>query len=141
VKEIKGERQSVGNFPGYNKVCLSLRGLKTVARQQLQSWKTALSNVSGIYLIADRATGRQYVGSAFGDGGIWQRWCSYASSGDGGNKELRALLKEEGVDYAMNFQFTILEVIDLNASIEHVTSRENHWKDALLTRQYGYNGN
>lgn len=141
VKEIKPERQSIGDFPGYNKVCLSLRGLKTVARQQLQSWKTALSNVSGVYLIADRATGRQYIGSAYGGGGIWQRWCSYTLSGHGGNKELRDLLKEKGDDYSTNFLFTILEVVDLNASAEYVTSRETHWKNALLTRQYGYNSN
>lgn len=141
VKEIKAERLSIGDFPGYNKVSLSLRGLKTVARQQPQSWKTALSNVSGVYLIADGATGRQYIGSAYGDGGIWQRWCSYAGSGHGGNKELQELLKEKGNNYAMNFLFTILEVVDLNASMEYVTSRESHWKDALLTRQYGYNSN
>lgn len=141
VKGVKAERQSIGDFPGYNKVCLSLRGLKTVAQQQLQSWKTALSNVSGVYLIADKATGRQYIGSAYGDGGIWQRWCSYAGSGHGSNKDLRELLKEKGADYAMNFLFTILEVIDLSASMEYVTSRESHWKDALLTRQYGYNSN
>jgi hypothetical protein len=141
VKEIKPERQSIGDFPGFNKVSLSLRGLKTVVRQQLQTWKTALSNVSGVYLIADTATGRQYVGSAYGDGGIWQRWCSYAGSGHGGNKELKDLLKEKGNDYALNFLFTILEVTDLNASKEYVASRESHWKDALLTRQYGYNSN
>jgi hypothetical protein len=141
VKEIKPERQSIGDFPGYNKVCLPLRGLKTVVRQQLQSWKTALSNVAGIYLIADTLTGKQYVGSAYGDAGIWQRWCAYAETGHGGNKELRELLKDEGETYALNFIITILEVIDLNASMDYVAGRECHWKDALLTRQYGYNSN
>ena len=141
VKEIKPERQSIGDFPGYNKVCLPLRGLKTVVRQQLQTWKTALSNVAGVYLISDTMTGKQYVGSAYGDIGIWQRWCAYAVTGHGGNKELRDLLREKGDDYALNFLFTILEVIDLNASKEYITARECHWKDALLTRQYGYNSN
>ena len=141
VKEIKPERQSIGDFPGYNKVFLPLRGLKTVVRQQLQSWKTALSNVAGIYLIADTMTGKQYVGSAYGDAGIWQRWCAYADTGHGGNKELRNLLRDKGDNYALNFLFTILEVIDLNASMDYVTTRECHWKDALLTRQYGYNSN
>lgn len=141
VKEIKAERQSIGDFPGYNKVCLPFRSLKTVVRQQLQTWRTALRNVAGVYLIADTTTGRQYVGSAYGDAGIWQRWCSYADNGHGGNKELRDLLKEEGETYAFNFLFTILEVIDVNASMEYVTDRECHWKDALLTRQYGYNCN
>jgi hypothetical protein len=141
VKEIKPERQSIGDFPGYNKICLSFRGLKTVIRQELQSWKTALRNVAGIYLIADTMTGKQYVGSAYGDVGIWQRWFAYAATGHGGNKELRTLLSDKGSDYVTNFRFTILEVIDLNASKEHVTSREGHWKDALLTRKFGYNSN
>lgn len=141
VKEIKAERQSIGDFPGCNKVCLPFRGLKTVIRQELQSWKTALSNVAGVYLIADTKTGKQYVGSAYGDVGIWQRWCAYAGTGHGGNKELRQLLFGKGDDYAVNFLLTILEVIDLNASKEHVTAREGHWKGVLLTRRYGYNSN
>jgi hypothetical protein len=62
-------------------------------------------------------------------------------TGHGGNKELRDLLREKGDDYALNFLFTILEVIDLNESKEYITARECHWKDALLTRQYGYNSN
>jgi len=142
VKEIKPERQSIGgDFPGYNKICLPFRSLKTIVRQQPQSWKTALSNVGGIYLIADMAIGKQYVGSAYGDVGIWQRWCAYVDTGHGDNKELRDLLNEKGKDYTMNFLFTILEVINLNASMEYVTAREGHWKDVLLTRRYGYNCN
>ena len=73
VKEIKPERQSIGDFPGFNKVCLPFRGLKMVVKQQIQSWKIALSNISGIYLIADLTNGKQYVGSTYGDFGIWQR--------------------------------------------------------------------
>lgn len=141
VKEILAERHSIGEFPGYNKVCLSFRNLKTVIRQETASWKTALGNVAGVYLIADEKSGKQYVGSAYGDVGIWQRWCAYAESGHGGNRELKQLLSKEGSDYANNFLFTILEVIDLNASKEYVTGRESHWKDALLTRKYGYNSN
>lgn len=141
VKEIKSERQSIGDFPGYDKVCMPFRGLKTIVRQQLQSWKIALSNVAGIYLIADTMTGKQYVGSAYGDVGIWQRWCAYVDTGHGGNKELRDLLRDRGDGYVVNFLFTILEVIDLKASKEYITARESHWKDALLTRQYGYNSN
>jgi hypothetical protein len=58
VKEIKAERQSIGDFSGYNKICLPYRGLRTVVTQHLQTWKTALSNVAGIYLISDIATGK-----------------------------------------------------------------------------------
>lgn len=141
VREIKAEKQSIGDFPGFNKVSLPFRSLKTVVRQKISTWETTLSNVAGIYLIADMNTGKQYVGCAYGNEGIWQRWSAYTTAGHGGNKELRRLLRDKGYDYADHFLFTILEVIDLNASNDYVTGRECHWKDALLTRQYGYNSN
>lgn len=141
VKEIKPERLSIGDFPGYNKVLLPLRSLRTIIRQNIQSWKTALCNVSGVYVITDTTNGKHYVGSAYGEGGIWQRWCSYASTGHGGNAELKELLTGKGESHAMNFLFTILEVIDLNASKDNVIARERHWKDALMTRPHGYNKN
>lgn len=142
VKEIRPLRQSIGDFPGYNNIRLSFRNLNTIISQEIQSWKTALSNVAGIYLIADILTGKHYIGSAYGDEGVWQRWSAYAASGHGNNKEPRKLLQEHGAEYSANFQFTMLEVIDLNASREHVLARETHWKETLLTRSpFGYNSN
>jgi len=47
-----------------------------------------LAAVAGVYLIVDRKTGKQYVGSASGEGGILSRWRSYADTGHGGNKRL-----------------------------------------------------
>lgn len=43
VKEVKPERQSIGDFPGYNKTHLSFRNLKTIFRQNLQSWRVAVT--------------------------------------------------------------------------------------------------
>jgi hypothetical protein len=141
VGEVRRTRQTIADFPSYQSVCISLRLLRTILRQDIPSWRTALRNVAGVYLVTDRANGKAYVGSAYGDQGLWQRWSAYADCGHGGNKELIDLLVDKGADYAHNFQFTILEVIDLNASQEHVFSRECHWKDVLLTRQFGYNSN
>ncbi len=101
----------------------------------------ALSNVSGVCLITDTHAGKQYVGSAYGGEGIWQRWCAYAKSGHGGNKELRELLHAKGRDYCHHFQYAMLEVLDLNVSDEYALKRESHWKNALLTREFGYNRN
>jgi len=39
-------------------------------------------------------------------------------TGHGGNKEIKALLKQKGANYARDFQFLILEVTDLNANKE-----------------------
>lgn len=141
VTEIRPEKMSIADFPGFNSVLLSFEMLKSIVRQDHLSWRTALSNVSGVYLIADQSNGMQYVGSAYGGVGLWQRWSAYAATGHGGNKELRQLLREHGDSYANNFQYSVVEVCDINASSEFIISRECHWKNILLSREFGYNHN
>lgn len=141
VSEIRPLRMSVRDFPGYNSVLLSNKLLKTIVRQSLPSWKSPLSNVAGIYIIMDTKTGKPYVGSAQGSGGMWERWVSYATTGHGGNKELKHLLKTEGEDYVGHFQYSILEIFDLNEREEHVLQQESHWKNVMCSRQFGYNSN
>ena len=141
VSEIRDQRMSVGDFPGYNSVLLSYPLLRTIIRENLPSWRSALCNVSGVYVITDTRTGKLYVGSAYGGEGIWQRWQAYAKTGHGGNKELKALLQEKGQDYVQCLQLSVLEVCDLNASKDYVISREVHWKDVLRSREFGYNDN
>ena len=91
--------------------------------------------------LTNNSSGKHYVGSAYGGDGIWSRWCAYAKNGHGGNAELRSLLNEEGSTHADNFQYSILEVCDLNASDEFILGRESHWKAVLRTREYGLNRN
>lgn len=141
VNEIRPLRMSVGDFPGYASVNVDYSLLQVIVGQELPSWKSALKSVSGVYVIADTSTGRLYVGSAYGEGGIWSRWVQYANSGHGGNKEFRRLIKAGGADYAHNFQFGILEVCDLMSSEAEVIEREVHWKLVLLTKEYGNNEN
>jgi len=93
VVAIRDRRMTIGDFPGFNSVLLSHTMLRTVIREANPSWRTALSNVSGVYVITDTSSGKQYVGSAYGGIGIWQRWSEYAKNGHGGNKELRELLR------------------------------------------------
>ena len=137
VIAIREQRMTIGDFPGFNSVLLSFTMLKTLVREMNPSWRTALSNIAGVYLIADTSTGKHYVGSAYGGGGIWQRWTEYSATGHGGNKGLRALLKKEGAKHAQSFQFTLLEVCDMNSSDDYIISRETHWKKALLPREFG----
>ena len=141
VTEIRDQRMTIGDFPGFNGVRLSYKMLKTLVREMNASWRTALSNVAGVYLIADTKNGKHYVGSAYGGEGIWQRWLAYAKTGHGGNKELRDLLRSEGKEYSQYFQFTLLEVCDLNSSNDYVICRENHWKTVLMSREFGFNKN
>lgn len=141
VVAIKEQRMTVGEFPGFNAVLLPLVTLRTVVGQEIASWKAALGNVAGVYVITDNSDGRHYVGSAYGGAGLWSRWAAYAKTGHGGNAELRALLAEKGSGHAENFQVSILEVCDLNSSDEFILGREGHWKAVLRTREFGLNGN
>ncbi len=141
MSEYRPEKMALKEFPGYSWPMLTKQRLDIVVKQEIASWKAALSNVHGVYVIADCATGKLYVGSATGDEGIWGRWCTYSATGHGGDKELRKLLREQGPDYAEKFQFGILEIADTNANRDDVWRRESRWKELLLTREHGYNAN
>ena len=141
LAEIYAEPLSVGEFPGYRAVHLSHGELELIFRLTPDSWRTALSSVAGIYLISDTVSGRLYVGSAYGEGGFWQRWASYAATGDGGNVELRNLLKAEGRGRVNAFRYSILEIADTHTGKDDILAREAHWKSVLLTRSHGLNAN
>jgi hypothetical protein len=83
-----------------------------------------------------------YVGSAYGDAGIWSRWACYFGTGHGWNDELVELLKMKGAKYACEFfHFSLLEFMAKSTPDEIVIAREFHWKRVLLTREHGYNKN
>jgi hypothetical protein len=141
VAEILDSPLSIEEFEGFNKVRLKHTELKVIVQKQEPSWRSVLSSVSGVYLIMDTATGKAYVGSAYGSGGIWQRWCAYAGTCHGGNVELKALLETTSADYSDHFEYSILEIADPLATKEQVLDRESHWKDILMSRTFGYNSN
>ena len=95
-----------------------------------------------MYLITDTATGKRYVGSAYGDEGIWGRWAAYAQSGHGGNAQLRKLVGRDLTYPRENFRYTLLEFFRLGTPDREVIGRESFWKDVLLTRgKFGLNSN
>lgn len=141
VHEILPQRLTIKAFPGHNSVHITYNQLKSIIGQAVQTWQGALSNVKGVYLITDNSCGKQYVGSATGNSGIWQRWADYAKTGHGGNTELRALLKEKGSSHKNNFQYAILEIADTHSTDEQIRSRETYWKNVLRTKEFGYNSN
>lgn len=141
LSEIHPEKQSIGEFPGFKAVNLTKDQLDLIIRKSPESWRTALSSVAGVYLISDSETGRFYVGSAYGEGGIWHRWSEYTDNGHGGNVELKKLIADEGSQYAQNFRYSILEISDLHDSQDNILQRESHWKDILMSRTYGLNAN
>ena len=141
VKEILPEKIQFAKFPGFKSVLLTTQDLRKIVPDQLHDWVAALSSVAGVYLISDTHSGKLYVGSATGEGGLWQRWCSYASTGHGHNVDLRAVIKELGDTHVEHFKYSILEIADTHTSIKEILQRESHWKSALLSRLHGYNKN
>lgn len=99
------------------------------------TWLAVLSNARGVYLLVHRESGQQYVGSAYGTGGFFGRWTTYAD-GHGGNVGL----KELGAT-ASAFDVAILEVVGSEAMNEEIFARETLWKDKLGTRVKGLNRN
>lgn len=136
-------------FPGYKNVSVSYRELKK--KLESPEWRTALSCRKGVYLITDQRTGKLYVGSAYGANGILGRWETYIKSGydknevENGkcpNKKLQELVNEKGLSYIQdNFQYSILETFTDDVSDEYIIGRESWWKEALRSRQFGYNAN
>lgn len=141
VVELKPEKVAVSDFPGFSNVLISHRVLQAIVSQEIESWRSVLSNVKGIYAIVDKSNGKVYVGSATGEDMIWQRWSEYARTGHGGNKILRRLVRENGNDYPMNYQYTILEIADSHACDKDILARESFWKNTLCSRDHGYNEN
>ena len=132
---------SINDFVGFDKINIDYETLKVIISNSLPSWKSALSNVKGVYLISDKSTGKNYVGSAYGDDCIWQRWSEYAKNGHGNNVQLKKLLTTHGEKYKYNFKYAILEVCNMNLGNEYIISRETHWKEVLQTRTFGLNDN
>jgi hypothetical protein len=143
VQEIIREPYSGRSFPGFEDIDLSFEELETLVRNSRPDWKAALASVKGIYLISDTNTGKRYIGSAYGDQGIWSRWCSYVATGHGGNVELRALVSDPTLEYCRKaFRFALLQYRAASTPDEVILAREAFWKRILLTRRdFGLNRN
>jgi hypothetical protein len=128
-------------FTDYFDFILNFKELQEIIKNQYKDWKKMLSVTKGIYLISDTKTGKLYVGSAYGEEGIWGRWSTYVSSnGTGGNVSLDELISEENT-YANNFQFSILMLLPSTVTQEQVVKKEKLFKDKLGTNSFGLNNN
>ena len=132
----------LGTFPGLLDFSLDFSELKTLIKnpEANQDWKNHLSSVNGIYLILDTKTGNQYIGSANGKDGIWQRWADYSYTHHGGNKTLMELCYKED-DYFKNFRYSILQSLPSNITQKEIIKIENLYKEKLGTKTHGLNNN
>jgi hypothetical protein len=143
VSEILREQYTGRAFTGFEEIDLSFEELETLVRHSRSDWKAALASVKGVYLIADIKTGKRYVGSAYGDDGIWSRWCSYVATGHGNNVELRKLVSDPSLDYCRKaLRFALLESRPMPTPDKVTLEREVFWKKILLSRgEHGLNRN
>ncbi len=123
-------------FPGYDKVNISWSEMARVIEKD--TWKTALQNQKGVYLITDISNGKKYVGSAYGENMILGRWKSYIKTGNGGNVGLKNLKFDHIKE---NFRYSILDIYKSTTNDQEIIERENWWKEVLQSRQFGYNEN
>ncbi len=123
-------------FPGYDKVNISWNELSRVIEKD--TWKTALQNQKGVYLITDISNGKKYVGSAYGANMILGRWQSYVRNGNGGNIGLKVW----DFNYVKNnFRYSILDIFKSTIDDQTIIERESWWKEVLQSREFGYNEN
>lgn len=141
ISQILKEKYSIIEFPGYEKTIIDFNYLQTIIKKSDTTWHTALKNIKGVYLITDKSNGKHYVGSAYGEYAFWSRWAQYSENGHGGNIELKKIIEEQGINYAQNFQFSILEIRSTMTDDSEIIEREQHWKNVLMSKEYGYNKN
>lgn len=131
-------RGYVSDFPGYLDIILSYDELTNLVDypDANRVWHQTLSSVAAVYLITDLTTGNQYVGSAYGRGGLMARWSQYAKNDHGGNLKLRALLDTDPRRSA-SFQYTILQTLPASATAKETVQHEALYKRKLGSRSFG----
>lgn len=133
----------VDDFPGLMNIMVPYKSLKKIIEnpESHSVWYESLTRLQAIYLILDKNSGNKYIGTTYGEYGLWQRWENYIKGdGTGNNKELKAL-KEKDPEFCYNFQFSILEVLSKTANQKYCTEKESIWKEKLGSKAFGLNRN
>ena len=140
VVSIQPDEKKV--FMGFENLIIKYDDLKEIIDNSkiYESWHTALKSVNAIYLIVDTETGKQYVGSAYGQDGLLGRWSDYVKTHHGNNKEMKQLICDHPERYHA-FQFSILQILPKSVTGEGVIEIETLWKNKLLSKQFGMNEN
>ena len=143
VAEILRAEMRPIEFTDYENVHLTFPVLKQILEsEKYADYRKMLASVKGVYCLTDRLTGKLYIGSAYGADGVAQRWRCYLDTWTGGNVKLVELYNRETEAYFdANFTFTLLEFFDKKTAETKILERENYWKEALDTRNHGYNDN
>ena len=142
VVEVRRKGEVLPTFADYLEFTITHEELVSLVQHQEanRGWRAQLAAVAGVYLILAADSGDQYVGSAYGDLGIWGRWESYAKTGHGGNALLKALLQDDAA-YPGAFRYSVLQVLPKTTTRTEVLGWEKRYKEKLGTRARGLNLN
>jgi hypothetical protein len=142
VLEILAPGRKLPPFVDYLEFSLTYAELKDLFgnEEAHRDWRIPLSAVAGVYLILAESSGELYIGSAYGESGIWGRWRNYAATGDGGNIQLRELIGAN-IDYPERFRFSVLQILPKTMARDEVFQRETLYKQKFGTRANGLNSN
>lgn len=135
------QENNIPVFTSFEDVVLNYNQLKLIFESNNKEWKAKLESCNCIYLILDKLTGKQYVGSTYNTRGIWGRWEIYANTGHGFDKDLESLINNDAAYAQKYFQWCILETLPLKILEEHAIDRESLYKRKFGTREFGYNNN
>lgn len=143
VIEILPKEYEKIKFEGLDKIHLKYSELKLILNNEKYSdYRSALLSVKGVYCLTDTKTGKLYIGSAYGENGVAQRWNDYLNTKTGGNKALIDLYNKKGEKYFEKyFEFTLIEFFGMYYDEKIIKTREQYWKDAFVTKEKGYNRN
>ena len=135
------QENNIPVFTRFEDVMLDYSQLRRIIETNNMEWKSKLESCNAVYLILDKLTGKQYVGSTYNPKGIWGRWSAYAWTGHGDNKDIKQLIDDDETYAKKYFQWCILETLPLNILDKHAIDRESLYKQKFGTREFGYNNN
>lgn len=142
IEILKEQQRNIESFTSYENFILTYEKLNEIMLMPrlYSDWVNALSAINAIYVITDTENGKLYIGSAYGNDGLFGRWTDYVKTKHGGNKKLIKLLEEYPQRYK-KFQYSILQILSKNITSEMAVEAEEKWKNKLCTREHGYNDN
>jgi hypothetical protein len=129
VETITEKSLLVKKIPHWKELALTFDALKICP----EAWRDELRRWRGIYFIFDKELRQGYVGSAYNEENIWQRWAVHMARGGDAKKLKRCDAK--------NFIFTILEITSHDMAATDIIQLETNWKSRLHTIEYGLNDN
>lgn len=114
--------------PDWREFVIDTANLRAIPRD----WAARLREWRGVYLIVDESDGARYVGSAYGDEELLQRWQAHV-------RKDRGITAELGKRDPKNFRFSILQVVEPGLDKDAVVRIESNWKWRLHTLDFGLN--